>query len=110
MTFIFDKLVPPLNICFKRCFKSLFSSFQYKQQSQKRQKRGIFFILHFAWLANGARSIAPPSRPPSYATEWNTFSPNSGGDLRSDAHQSQIIGGDADVDHTQIIVGDTVKL
>ena len=31
------------------------------------------------------------------------FSPNSGGDLRSDAHQSQIIGGDADVDHTQII-------
>ena len=38
------------------------------------------------------------------------FSPNSGGDLRSDAHQSQIIGGDADVDHTQIIGGDTVKL
>ena len=33
------------------------------------------------------------------------FSPNSGGDLRSDAHQSQIIGGDADVDHTQIIGG-----
>ena len=38
------------------------------------------------------------------------FSPNSGGDLRSDAHQSQIIEGDADVDHTQIIGGDTVKL
>ena len=38
------------------------------------------------------------------------FSPNSGGDLHSDAHQSQIIGGDADVDHTQIIGGDTVKL
>ena len=38
------------------------------------------------------------------------FSPNSGGDLRSDAHQSQIIGGYADVDHTQIIGGDTVKL
>ena len=33
------------------------------------------------------------------------FSPNSGGDLRSEAHQSQIIGGDADVDHTQIIGG-----
>ena len=31
------------------------------------------------------------------------FSPNSSGDLRSDARQSQIIGGDADVDHTQII-------
>ena len=38
------------------------------------------------------------------------FSPNSSGDLRSDAHQSQIIGGDADEDHTQIIRGDTVKL
>ena len=38
------------------------------------------------------------------------FFPNSGGDLRSDAHQSQIIGGDADIDHTQIIGGDTVKL
>ena len=38
------------------------------------------------------------------------FSPNSGGDLRSDAHQSQIIGGDANVDHTQIIGRDTVKL
>ena len=34
------------------------------------------------------------------------FSPNASGDLRSDAHQSQIIGGDADVDHTQIIGGD----
>ena len=31
------------------------------------------------------------------------FSPNSSGDLRSDTHQSQIIGGNADVDHTQII-------
>ena len=38
------------------------------------------------------------------------FSLNSGKDLRSDAHQSQIIGGDADIDHTQIIGGDTVKL
>ena len=33
------------------------------------------------------------------------FSPNSGTDLRSDAHQSQIIGGDADEDHTQIVGG-----
>ena len=33
------------------------------------------------------------------------FSPNSSRDLRSDAHQSQIIGGDADEDHTQIIEG-----
>ena len=33
------------------------------------------------------------------------FSPNSSGHLRSDADQSQIIGGDADVDHTQTIGG-----
>ena len=38
------------------------------------------------------------------------FSPNSSGDLRSDAHRSQIFGGDADEDHTQIIGRDTVKL
>ena len=30
-------------------------------------------------------------------------------DLRSHAHQSQIIGGDADEDHTQIVGGYTIK-
>ena len=38
------------------------------------------------------------------------FSPNLNGDLCSDADHSQNIGRDADVDHTQIIGGDTVKL
>ena len=38
------------------------------------------------------------------------FSPNSSGHLRSVAHYSQIIGGNADVDHTQTIGGDAVKL
>ena len=33
------------------------------------------------------------------------FFPNSSGHLRLDAHQSQIFGGDADVDHTQTIGG-----
>ena len=33
------------------------------------------------------------------------FPPNSSGHLRSDAHQSQIIGGDADINHTQTIGG-----
>ena len=37
--------------------------------------------------------------------KWNTFSPKSSGDLRSDAHQSEIIEGDADEDHTHIIGG-----
>ena len=38
------------------------------------------------------------------------FPPNSSTDLRLDAYQSQIIGGDADEDHAQIVGGDTVKL
>ena len=38
------------------------------------------------------------------------FSSKSSEDLCSDADQSQIIGGDADVDHTQIIGEDTVNL
>ena len=38
------------------------------------------------------------------------FSTNSSGHLRTDAHLSQIIRGDADVHHTQTIGGDTVKL
>ena len=33
------------------------------------------------------------------------FSPNSSTDLRSDTHQSQIIGGDAGEDHTQLVGG-----
>ena len=34
--FVFDKLAPfPLNICFKRCFKSLFSPLQCIKQSPK---------------------------------------------------------------------------
>ena len=33
------------------------------------------------------------------------FSPSLSGDLRSDAHRSQIFGGDADEDHNQIIGG-----
>ena len=38
------------------------------------------------------------------------FSPTSSGHPHSDAHQSQIIEGDAYVDPTQTIRGDTVKL
>ena len=40
-----------------------------------------------------------------FTTNETIFSANSGEDLRSDAHQSQIIGGDADEDLTQIIGG-----
>ena len=40
-----------------------------------------------------------------FTTNGTRFPPNSSRDLRSDAHQSQIIGGDADEDHAQIIGG-----
>ena len=43
--------------------------------------------------------------------KWNTFSRiNSSGHLRSNTHLSQIIGGDADVNHTQTIWGDISPL
>ena len=45
-----------------------------------------------------------------FTKKGTLFSPNSSGHLRSDAHQSQTIGGYADVDHTQTIGGVTVKL
>ena len=40
-----------------------------------------------------------------FTTNGTLFSPNSSRDLHSDAHQSQIIEGDVDEDHTQIIGG-----
>ena len=60
--FIFSKLAPSLNICFKISFKSLFGPFHHKKQSPKSKKRGIFLILHFGWQANGGS-------PVGYATE-----------------------------------------
>ena len=69
MSFIFDKLAP-LNIWFKRYFKSRFSPFQSKNQSQKCQKRGIFLILNFGRQANGGGGQKPP--PP--ALPWLRYS------------------------------------
>ena len=45
-----------------------------------------------------------------FTNNGTLFSPNLSRHLRSDAHQSQIIRRDADVDHTQTIGGDTAKL
>ena len=61
---------------------------------------------NFFWVSKLSEEQKKRSSP----TMEHFFSPNLSGDLRSDAHQSQIIGGDADVDHTQIIGGDNVKL
>ena len=49
MTLIFDKLVSPLNICFKRCFKSLLSQFQRKKTVSKELKTWYFPNSAF-WL------------------------------------------------------------
>ena len=65
LSFIFDQLAPPLNICFKRCFKSLFESIPEHKTVSKVQKRGIFLILHFGRHANGG-GYSPPA-PPGYA-------------------------------------------
>ena len=59
--------------------------FQVSKLSEDQKKRSLLEMEHF-------------------------FSPNLSTNLRSDAHQSQIIGGDADKDHTQIVGGYTVKL
>ena len=67
-------------------------------EDQKKKKRSSPKMEHFF------------SRIQVKTKKRTLFFPNSSGDLRSDAHQSQIIGGYVDVDHTQIIGGDTVKL
>ena len=63
LSFIFDQLALPLNICFKICFKSLFESIPEYKTVSKVQKRGIFLIQHFGRHASGG-AIAPPPPPP----------------------------------------------
>ena len=62
--------------------------------------------LHQNWNTS---QIQVKTKKKAFAKNGTLFLPNSSGHLRSDAHQSQIIGGDADVDHTQTIGGDTIK-
>ena len=59
------------------------------------QKKG----LHQKWNTFFPNSGEDQKKRSSSKME-HFFSPNSSGHLRSDAHQSQIIGGDADVDLT----------
>ena len=54
--------------------------------------------------------IQVKSKKKVFTKNRTLFSPNSSGNLGSDAHRSQIIGGYANEDHTQIIGGDTAKL
>ena len=49
-------------------------------------------------------------KPEHHQKQNNFYSANSWGNLRSEAHQSQIIGGDGEKGHTQIIGGYKVQL
>ena len=69
-----------------------------------------YFSYSAFWLTDQWGKGNSPPLPLATLLNGTLFSPNSGVDLRPDAHQSQIIGEDADVDHTQIIGEDTVKL
>ena len=59
----------------------------------KTKKKG----LHQKWNAFPRIQLKTKKNNKKYKKglhqKWNAFSPNSGKDLRSDAHQSQIIGG-----------------
>ena len=78
-----------------------FSGEQFKWRPKKKglhQKRNTFF------------PNSGEDQKKVFSRNGTLFSSNSSTDLRSDEHQSQIIGGDVDEDHTQIVWGDTVKL
>ena len=62
-----------------------------------QKKRSSPKIKHF-FSPNSGESQKKKRNEKGLHQKWNTFfSPNSSGDLRSDADQSQIITGDADV-------------
>ena len=73
--FSFDKLAPPLDICFKRCFKSLSSPLQCIKQSQKCKKCSAFPILHFGRHVNGWGGYSPLAPPPLVRFGWQFISP-----------------------------------
>ena len=66
LSLFFDKLAP-LNICFKRCFKSLFSPFQCKN-SLSSAKNVIFSLFCILVDRPWGGAIAPPPRPSGCAT------------------------------------------
>ena len=80
--------------------------FQVSKLSEDQKKRSPPKVEHFFPRIQ----VKTKKLKKVFTKKGALFSPNSRGDLRSDAHQSQIIGGDANVDHTQIIGRVTVKL
>ena len=62
VTLIFDKLAPLRNICFKRCFKSLFGPFQRKKTVPEKLKTWYFPYSAF-WLTCQWKGYNPPPPP-----------------------------------------------
>ena len=59
--FIFDKLAPPLNMYFKRCFKSIFSPLQCIKHSQSAKNVVFFpFCILVDMSMGGGYSPPPP--------------------------------------------------
>ena len=72
VTLIFDKLDPlTINLCLKRCFKSLFCPF-LRKDSLGRAKNVVFSLFCILVERPMGGLLAPPSahpNPPGYATE-----------------------------------------
>ena len=63
----------------------------------------------WGWFFSGEQMKWRPKKKRSSPKMEHFFYPELSGDLRSVVHHSQIIGGEADVDHTQIIGGIQLK-
>ena len=71
--------------------------FQVSNSSEDQKKWSSLKVEHFF------PRIHMKTKKKVFIKYGTLFSPNSSGDLRSDAHRRQIFGGDTDEAHTQII-------
>ena len=71
---------------------------------EDQKKRSSSKMEHFFFPSSGEHQ--KPKQKKVFTRNGTLFLST---DLHSDAHQSQIIGGDADEDHTQIVGEYTVK-
>ena len=69
VSFIFDKIAFHLNICFKRCFKSLFSPFQCNKKNSLRSAENVIFSFFCILVDRPIGGYYAPCPPPGgYAT------------------------------------------
>ena len=89
---------------------SLDHDFVQVSKLSENQKKKIFTKNRTLFYPTSVKTKKKKEKKRVFTKNGTLFPPNSGEHLRSDAHQSQIIAGDADVDHTQTIGGDKAKL